>query len=181
MMAFALEKELVEDERIVWQGRPDPNPFILTRADVLRLPIAAVWSWTASHMNVDFWQLGYPISWKLLAILFLCISIYITIGRFFHSSLRRKSIRYALTNRRAIIWHEGERRKVKEYPLAASTHIEFRPARFGTIIFGRLKPMIFSHHSIGIWYDKYSDFRFQFLEGSLAVYQNVLKIQGDRP
>ena len=87
---------LTNGEYVQWKGRPGKGK-LLSQSDVFMIPFsifwcgfAFFWEWSVLKSGVDVFALfGIP---------FICMGIYIVIGRFFHMAWLRRRTYYVVTN-----------------------------------------------------------------------------------
>lgn len=91
---------LVSGEYVLWRGCPGKGK-LLSKSDVFLIPFSIFWCGFAV-----FWELGVLKNgvgpFALFGIPFICVGIYIVIGRFFHLAWLRKRTRYVITNLKII-------------------------------------------------------------------------------
>lgn len=125
---------LTAGEAVLWKGKPGKG-HLVTSQDVFMIPFSIVWCG-----GVFFWEYlaisdGAPLFFCLFGVPFLCVGLYITVGRFFHTAWRRKRTAYVITTRR-IIRAQGERIDMLNSASLPPMHtVAFRDGS-GTIRFG---------------------------------------------
>lgn len=97
-----LDKELLNDEQILWKGQPERS-VIFTSGDVFYIPFSIFWCGFAI-----FWENGVmiaraPFFFKLWGIPFVLVGLYMVFGRFIYKSLKKKYTYYVITNQRVIV------------------------------------------------------------------------------
>ena len=97
-----LRKELTGGEKLLWTGRPKAG-FVLRSADVFLIPFSLFWCGFALFWEFGVIATGAPFFFKIWGIPFVLVGLYMTIGRFFVDSIRRKNTRYGITDNRVII------------------------------------------------------------------------------
>jgi hypothetical protein len=97
--------QLEPGERVLWQGRPDPQR-LLARWDPLLIPFSVAWAgfaviWTAlavGSSSPGIAVIGLP---------FVALGLYFVAGRFVVKGRRSRESRYVLTDRRAVVVGPG--------------------------------------------------------------------------
>lgn len=106
MIDYEIKNELKialgSNENILWTGRP-PGGIIFRASDIFSIPFSILWFgfaifWEGSVITGDA-----PLLFRLWGIPFLCVGLYISIGRFFIDSYKRKNTIYAITPERIMI------------------------------------------------------------------------------
>lgn len=136
----SVEEELRHDEQLLWTGRPRAG-IRFHAADVLLIPLSLLWAGF-----VVYWQLmALTVGWWLLALFsalwgipFVLMGLYLTVGRFVLSALRRRRTQYALTDRRVIMVRTGRTRRITSVILPNFPNVSLEEKRdgSGTITFG---------------------------------------------
>jgi hypothetical protein len=92
---------LLRGERILWSGKPGQG-LLLTEADIYAIPFSLLWCGL-----VIFWTMGATrasgFGPLLVSAFFLCLGLYMLVGRFVVDAWIRRDLRYAVTNRRVLI------------------------------------------------------------------------------
>ena len=105
--ADAFFKDLLPDEKILWQGQPAPGIHLTPMIDALFIPFSIFWGAHALIWNGAVWAKGAPWFFRLFGLPFLCAVLYITVGRFFYRAWLNQRTWYAVTNARVLICQEG--------------------------------------------------------------------------
>ena len=122
-------------ERIIWQGRPDPE-FHIAPARILPAlfgllfaGFAMFWMVMASQAGGVFWMFG---------LIHFSVGAGLTAHSLFWDTLRRRRSWYTLTDKRAFIATDlpfkGQR--LNSYPITPRSPLSLQPGR-GTVIFAR--------------------------------------------
>ncbi|WP_116787583.1 PH domain-containing protein [Flavobacterium psychrotrophum] len=98
----AFKIALGTDETILWTGRP-PGGVIFRASDIFLIPFSILWFGFAVFWEVSVVESDAPLLFRLWGIPFLCVGLYISIGRFFIDSHKRKNTVYAITHERILI------------------------------------------------------------------------------
>ena len=130
---------LVKDEKILWTGRPAQG-LLLTGQDIFLIPFSLLWC-------------GFAIFWEFTAVAgeksapfmkiwgapFVLIGLYFVAGRFVADAWIRSSLRYAVTNKRALIQRSWPTAKLTSINLRQAPDLELsmRADGGGTIRFGQ--------------------------------------------
>lgn len=122
------------DERILWQGRPDPG----FRMDLARVfpavfglffaGFATFWMVMASRAGGIFWMFG---------LLFFFVGLGMILSSIFGDTIKRRGSWYTLTDRRAFIATDLPFRgkSLKSYPIDRDSVIDYRAGEPATIHF----------------------------------------------
>lgn len=110
-----LQEELLRDERVLWQGQPDPrNPF--SPADVFLFPFSLLWGGFAVLWLIGWLGQGVPkqdgggyFFGVLLGVVFVLFGLYGVGGRFIYKAWRKRRTLYAVTDRRVLAIERGAR------------------------------------------------------------------------
>ena len=129
-------------ERILWEGAPAGG--LRFRASDLPLSLfgafffsfACFWVYMASTMGGGA-PGAFGLIFPLFGLPFIAVGLYLLVGRFFWGAYKRGRTRYALTEKRAIIATNAFGRKLKSYPISASTRLDYEPGPEATIWFAK--------------------------------------------
>lgn len=91
---------LTSGEYILWKGCPGKGK-ILSKYDVFMIPFSIFWCGFAFFWEWSALQNGFGM-FPLFGIPFVCVGIYMVIGRFFHMAWLRKRTYYVITNLKII-------------------------------------------------------------------------------
>ena len=106
----AIEGELLDGEKILWTGQPDPSK-IFTAADLFLIPFALFWISMPTMGGVSMLKDG-DFSGALFIVPFLLIGSYLLVGRFFYKSWAKRKTYYAVTDRRVIVINGGLKHRI---------------------------------------------------------------------
>jgi hypothetical protein len=140
MIDFDIQEELNSalspGEKLVWTGRPRKG-IVLRGSDVFLIPFSLFWAgfaifWETMVLRSGVWFMA------LFGIPFICIGIYITIGRFFLDARRRANTVYGITEGRIIIKSGLFNKGINSLNLRTLSDITFtqKAGGSGTIILG---------------------------------------------
>lgn len=126
----ALQPYLLSGETLRWTGRPGGG-LLLTAADALLIPFSLLWGGFAI-----FWETTVLTSraggfFSLFGIPFVCVGLYLIVGRFFVDAWARSRTLYGLTDRRALILKSVPGGGITTVDLRAAGGIRFRPGKDG--------------------------------------------------
>ncbi|MEM6723286.1 MAG: hypothetical protein AAF598_04560 [Bacteroidota bacterium] len=134
---FNFDRLLAGGEQIVWIGQPKKG-IVLYAPDWAVVPMSiffvgfsAYWLYVFAIMSAGF-LLGI-----LILAIFLLISMYILVGRFWYAAYRKSRVYYALTDKR-LIWVTDYKRKMKwdlKLTDIAVVEIKQRPSQYGHLLF----------------------------------------------
>lgn len=136
-----LERELSVSEQILWSGQPK-HGLRLRAADAFMIPFSLLWAGFAVFWESGVISSGAPLLFILWGIPFLCIGVYITVGRFFVDAALRAKTWYGVTTERILIITGLFNRTVKSLPLRTLPELALEQRRdgSGTITFGSSIP-----------------------------------------
>ena len=147
-----LRTQLGAGERLIWSGRPAMG-LRLRANDAFFIPFSLLWAGFSFFWEYSALQIlkTNPASYimPLWGIPFVCIGIYLVVGRFFWDAFTRRHTCYGLSNQRAIIVTDFWTIEVKSLPLAtlAGSTLSTRNDGTGTVTLGA--PMGSSSLSFG--------------------------------
>jgi hypothetical protein len=101
------QDELLEDERLLWVGQPDPR-VLFTGVDIFLIPFSIMWGgfalfWEVSVLTTTA-RTGAPTGFfALWGIPFVILGLYFMIGRFVYKRARKRKTYYAVTNKRVLV------------------------------------------------------------------------------
>jgi hypothetical protein len=122
---------LEEGETLLWEGTPrgDLHFGIESYATV---PFAILV--LGISLGIGWMLAGYGVAFAPFAAAGVALALFIALMFPLHDQFIRRNSRYALTDRRALIWLRGA---VKSVPLPAPDKIELRPGPPDDLIFGK--------------------------------------------
>lgn len=126
---------LTPGEAILWRGKPGKG-HLLTPQDAYMIPFSIFWCGFAFFLEITAIAGGAPFFFALFGIPFICVGVYITVGRFFHAAYLRKRTAYVITNKK-IIRKRGNRVDMLDGRTMPSAHITTFSDGSGTIHFGQ--------------------------------------------
>jgi hypothetical protein len=127
---------LQKDERLIWTGRP-AGGLRLRRSDRLVVPasllvgLVAVLSLRASPLSE---RDGTGLLFGLSTIAF---ALWLLVGRHLYDALQRGFMRYALTDRRALILRRLLFQRLESWPIGPFMPIDYRPGALWHIYFAK--------------------------------------------
>jgi hypothetical protein len=111
-IAAKFQQELMQPERILWTGRPDPSR-LFTRADLFLVPFTLVWAWFSIGFFVQELDRSPPDPMtRVIAPLFALVGLYALVGRFLYLRYRKRRTCYVVTDARVLVLTETVRRSV---------------------------------------------------------------------
>lgn len=121
-------------EDILWQGSPDPGWHMglggagLAVFGIFFAGFALFWMTMAGQAGGNFWMFG---------LIHFAVGVGMILGAIFYPTYRRRHTFYTLTDRRAFIATDLPilGRKLKSYPIDASTPLSYTPGPLATIHF----------------------------------------------
>ena len=179
MNAFGLENQLRGDEKLLWEGRPK-REIIFTSKDAYVIPFILLWFGFAIFWEGTAIAMGAPLFMKLWGILFVLVSIYIVIGRFFIEAWQRNRTFYGVTNERIIIAVGGANKKTTSINLNNLPEITLKENKngTGTVIFGGSDPREYFLRGQGTWkLFQLDTSRFESINNAREVYDIIRQAQ----
>ena len=92
---------LTAGEAILWKGKPGKGPLI-SKQDLITIPFSIMWCGFAIFWEVGVITSGAPFFFGLWGIPFVCVGLYLVVGRFFWAAYMRKRTWYVITNKKII-------------------------------------------------------------------------------
>jgi hypothetical protein len=139
---IALQRQLLDGERILWSGRPAQG-LLLQPIDTYLIPFSLLWCGFAVFWNLTAWRSGAPVFFQVWGLPFLAVGAYFVIGRFIHDAFLRRRQIYAVTNRRVLALTEGRSVRLRSFDIDQLPTVDMRerPDGSGTIRFGLQMPL----------------------------------------
>lgn len=97
-----LQYEPIPGERLLWAGRPKTG-IIFRSSDIFLIPFSIMWCGFAVLWESSALSDGAPFFFAIWGIPFVCMGLYVTIGRFFYDRQLRAETIYGITSNRIII------------------------------------------------------------------------------
>ena len=127
---------LDQNEKIIWQGRPDPRLSFAIEEPMQHLMgvffvgFSIFWMQGASQAGGFFWMFG---------LIFFFAGLFFAVGEFFWRAYRRSQTWNALTDTRAFIATDLPfvGRSLESYPITQETALTFKPGESATIHFAK--------------------------------------------
>ena len=141
---------LAPGETILWRGRPETG-HLLSGQDFILIPFSILWCGFAIFWTVTA-MMHTPFPFALFGVPFVCVGLYISIGRFFHIAYVRKNTAYVITNQK-IIRRRGNKIDMLDAKTMPTIHVTARTDGTGTIRFGQ---PVYYHRRGGYGYNSWS-------------------------
>lgn len=125
---------LAPGEAILWRGKPEPGHHF-SGQDVIMIPFSIFWCGFAIFWFVTALQ-NAPFPFAMFGIPFVCVGLYITFGRFVHTSWLRRHSAYVITTHK-VIRKRGSKIDMLDAKTMPSIHVTARTDGTGTIRFGQ--------------------------------------------
>ncbi len=171
--------DLASGERLLWSGVPRQG-IALNASDVFVVPLSLLWGGFAVFWEVTAFQSGAPLFFGLWGVPFVVMGLYITIGRFFYDSLRRRRTFYGLASDRVIVASGVISPHVKSLSLRTLTDVvlEENANGLGTIFLGpqRSRSSRFSAAGAG-WPGKPLDTAFEMISDAKRIFELINEAQ----
>lgn len=129
--ASIFQTDLNPGERLLWTGQPRRGIF-LRSGDVFLIPFSLVWGGFAIFWEVSVLVSGAPIFMALFGIPFVLIGLYMMVGRLLVDAYRRRSVYYAVTDQRILIYSGVSVRELKTLDLAVLPGVQLTEKRNGS-------------------------------------------------
>ncbi|WP_294334024.1 hypothetical protein [uncultured Sphingomonas sp.] len=98
----AFERVRLPGEQLLWEGRPYTG-LMFRPIDIFLVPFSLVWAGFPASMLFQDGLAEVPGPAVMISGLFLVIGVYATVGRFLLDIAIRRTLRYAVTNKRVLI------------------------------------------------------------------------------
>ena len=184
-----IQRYLDPDERLLWQSSPRGG-LVLRKKDIMLIPFSLVWTgfaifWTIGASAAIFAPgeegSGNPFGAFFLVpgLLFICIGLFMTFGRFFVEAYLMARTTYALTSRRALIRSGFMSRSIKGLPLGPDLPVSYQEGRNGWVKFGTVEGPFSNMRrgGTGVWFGDSHPFLFERIDDAERVYRMVREIQ----
>lgn len=126
---------ITSGEAILWRGKPGAG-HLFTSSDILMIPFSILWCGFVLTWEYSVIANGAPLLFSLFGIPFVCIGLYITVGRFFWTAYIRKRTAYVVTTVK-IIRKRGRKVDMLDRKTLPTAHITTFTDGSGTIRFGQ--------------------------------------------
>ncbi|HTD97906.1 MAG TPA: PH domain-containing protein [Mucilaginibacter sp.] len=172
-----LQFELIENEKLVWTGRPHGG-IVLRATDIFLIPFSLIWVGFLLFALVGFGSGAMPPIMLLFFLPFIIAGSYITVGRFFLDSKIRANTGYGITDNRVIIRSGIFSKKVKSLNIKTMSDISIseKPDGSGTITLGP-SDFRFTMMQGVAWPGNTQVPRLELINDVKSVYNLLLKIQ----
>jgi hypothetical protein len=92
---------LRSDEHVYWRGQPNPRK-LFGQGDLFLVPFTLLWGGFAIFWEVEATKSGFYFG-SIFGLAFVCIGVYLILGRFFYKRWNRKRTRYCITDQRILV------------------------------------------------------------------------------
>lgn len=173
---------LLPGERIIWSGQPGQG-LLLTSRDWFLIPFSLAW-----FGFTVFWEFGVtsqseaPDFFVLWGAMFMCIGLYMVVGRFIVDAWLRRRIQYAVTDQRVLIARSSPFAKFVAVSLARLPDVQLseRAGGRGTIRFGQ-DVVVWGRQGFGAWSPAMdSTPQFLMIDGVRRVF-DIIQETGSKP
>ncbi len=124
---------LLEDEYIVWKGKPQKG-HLITSKDIVMIPFSIVWCLFTIVWEGAAFLSGASIFFAIWGLPFIAVGFYMLFGRFIYAASMRTKTLYVVTNKK-IIAKVGNHIKVYDGKTLPPMDIEIHKNGNGTITF----------------------------------------------
>lgn len=97
---------LAQDEYVVHRCKPGEG-HLFSSQDMVMIPFSIFWAGFAFFWEYTAIVSGAPVFFCLFGLPFVCVGLYMLVGRFFHTAWLRKRTAYVITNKRVIRSRNG--------------------------------------------------------------------------
>lgn len=157
-MEYVFNEELLKDERVLWEGKPNIN-VMFTGMDYFLVPFSLIWCTFAI-----FWEMGtlellpfsnnneIPTFLPLFGIPFVLIGLYFVFGRFLYKRFKKKNTFYAITNKRVLIVTNLKNKSMQSKYINTINSINYSQKNngMGTIRFGEFNLFADMYENTGL-------------------------------
>ena len=126
---------LAPGETILWKGKPGPGHHF-SGQDVFMIPFSIFWCGFAIFWETSVIASGAPFFFAIFGIPFVCVGLYITVGRFFHRAYLNKHTAYVITNQK-VLRKRGSKIDMLDAKTMPTIHVTARTDGTGIIRFGQ--------------------------------------------
>lgn len=175
-----LQHELVGEEKLLWSGKPKTG-IMFRSSDVFVIPFSLLW-----FAFAIFWESGVvasnaPFFFMIWGIPFICVGLYVSVGRFFYDKINREKTIYGITDNRVIVKSGVFKTTVESFNITGLVNlsIEEKSDNSGTIKLDSDK-YPFAQFSIPGWPGVKQTPALEFIENVRSVYNLILKQQQKR-
>lgn len=172
-----LRPNLTANERFVWVGKPKTG-IMLRSSDAFLIPFSIFWAGFAIFWEATALGTGAPFFFKLSGLPFVCVGLYITIGRFFIDAKKRGNTLYGITNDRIIIKSGIFSQEVKSLNIRSISDISFNQKKdnSGTIMLGPTDARLNMMQGID-WPGVKQQNSLEFIDDVKTVYDKIIALQ----
>ncbi len=137
-MTEFIKSQLLPDEKVIWEGKPDKKSFLFQGPSWFIIPFTFVWFAFALFWEFTAWVSGAPFFFLIFGGFFVLMGLYITIGRFFVANKEYNNLYYVLTDKRALVQQGVSSIELKSVDLKKLGDIQLnvKSSGKGDIIFG---------------------------------------------
>lgn len=121
------------NETVLWRGKPGTG-HLLTGGDAFMIPFSIFWCGFAIFWETTAIIGGVPFFFCLFGIPFVCVGLYLVLGRFLWTAYIRKRTAYVITNKK-IIRRRGSKVDVLSKSTLPAAQTEFFKDGSGTVRF----------------------------------------------
>jgi hypothetical protein len=178
-----VREQLSAGERLLWSGRPKQG-ILFRGSDGFMIPFSIVWGGFAIFWTFGAQKANAPLPFWGFGLIFVCVGLYMIVGRFFVDMFQRGKTYYGLSDHRAIIISGIFGRTVKSLNLRSISDatLSEKGNGEGTITFGPTNYM--TTWAQGMPWPGMSQNQvptFERIENAKSVYEMIRKAQlGDR-
>jgi hypothetical protein len=137
----AVQPHLGPGERLVWAGRPRQGIFFQP-ADAFMVPFSMAWGGFAIFWTLMAYRSGAPWFFVLWGLPFVCVGLWLMVGRFFTDAGVRAKTYYAVTDKRVLFVKAGRTACVTGVDIRSVGDVTLAQHRNGrgSILFGAAIP-----------------------------------------
>lgn len=172
-LELAVTKHLLQDECLVWCGRPR-HGRVLRAIDIVLIPFsvfACIFFGAWSYFAIRY----FPIPLKFLSILAVGFAFYLAYGRFLLDARRRLNTIYAVTDKRCLWISEDEQSLEKALAHQSDRELSLTDlGSVGTIAFGKKNGLANAYaRAMGLGKVKNASDEFEMIDGARCVRDTI--------
>lgn len=182
MIDLNIENELRQDlgksEKLLWAGKPKEG-ILFRVTDIFLIPFSLLWFGFAIFWEFNALKMGINF-FALFGIPFLLVGLYVSVGRFFADSLKRKNTLYGITDNRIIIKSGVFSKETKSLNIKVLADLSIKEKRdgTGTITLGPNDIRYAMFNGMGNWPGAKQPPSIEAVEDVRKVYNIILEQQG---
>lgn len=136
-----LRPHLSVGENLIWAGKPKTG-IVFRSPDLYLIPFSLLWGGIAIVWEVIAISTG-PLLFNLVGIPFVCLGLYLIVGRFFFDAKKRAGTTYGITKDRIIIKSGVFSKDIQSFNIKMLSEITLiqKADNSGSIVLGPMHPI----------------------------------------